>query len=406
MGYVTARAPFDTERLDALLEDAGIDVLVATSKHNVQYFMGGYRFFFFDTLEAIGVSRYLPVFVYHKGDPQNAAYIGNQLETQERELGRLWAPHVTTSTWGSVDAIAEAVDHILAIGGKRRRIGLEFAFIPHDAAEELKKRLPGCDLVDAHFALERLRAVKQPYEIAMLREASERVVASMLSTFAAAAPGQTKQDLVQRLRTEEASRGLGFEYCLITSGTNLNRSPSPRRLEPGDIISLDSGANFHGYVGDLCRMGILGEPDSELQDILAEVEEVQDHARRPVRPGTRGGEIYAAAEAVIRTCNHAPYTEFIAHGMGLIAHEAPRLTSYGPVPYEGYDQDRPLESGMVISIETTIKHPSRGFIKLEDTVLVTGTGCEGLGNSGRGWNRAEQSSGRSVAKELPPAVPV
>ena len=41
-------APFDTARLDALLEDEGIDVLVATSKHNVQYLLGGYRFFFFD----------------------------------------------------------------------------------------------------------------------------------------------------------------------------------------------------------------------------------------------------------------------------------------------------------------------------------------------------------------------
>ena len=52
-------APFDTARLDALLEDEGIDVLVATSKHNVQYLLGGYRFFFFDYMDAIGVSRYL-----------------------------------------------------------------------------------------------------------------------------------------------------------------------------------------------------------------------------------------------------------------------------------------------------------------------------------------------------------
>ena len=48
-------APFDTARLDALLEDRGIDVLVASSKHNVQYLLGGYRFFFFDYMDAIGV---------------------------------------------------------------------------------------------------------------------------------------------------------------------------------------------------------------------------------------------------------------------------------------------------------------------------------------------------------------
>src|SRR5260370_30183472 len=64
-------APFDTAQLDTLLEDEGIDVLVATSKHNVQYLLGGYRFFFFDYMDAIGVSRYLPVVIYQKGRPDN-----------------------------------------------------------------------------------------------------------------------------------------------------------------------------------------------------------------------------------------------------------------------------------------------------------------------------------------------
>jgi Xaa-Pro aminopeptidase len=80
--------------------------------------------------------------------------------------------------------------------------------------------------------------------------------------------------------------------------------------------------------------------------------------------------------------------EFLAHGMGLVSHEGPRLTSTGPVPYHGYDEDRPLESGMVISIETAIKHPARGYIKLEDTVAVTASGSQGFGDQFRGWNRA------------------
>jgi Xaa-Pro aminopeptidase len=73
--------------------------------------------------------------------------------------------------------------------------------------------------------------------------------------------------------------------------------------------------------------------------------------------------------------------------MGLVSHEAPRLTGSGPVPYDGYDADFPLQSGMVISVETTMPHPRRGFIKLEDTVAVTEVGCEILGEGARGWNR-------------------
>ena len=72
--------------------------------------------------------------------------------------------------------------------------------------------------------------------------------------------------------------------------------------------------------------------------------------------------------------------------MGLVSHEAPRLTAKGPIPYDDPDARRPLEPGMIVSIETTMKHPRRGFIKLEDTVAVTATGHEIFGEGARGWN--------------------
>ena len=65
--------PFDTGRLDRLMEDAGIDLLLATSKHNVQYLLGGHRSIFFDYMDATGVTRYLPILAYPKGAPDKAA---------------------------------------------------------------------------------------------------------------------------------------------------------------------------------------------------------------------------------------------------------------------------------------------------------------------------------------------
>ena len=197
----------------------------------------------------------------------------------------------------------------------------------------------------------------------------------------------TKHELVEALRREEVNRGLTFEYCLITAGTSLNRAPSGQILREGDVLSLNSGGNFNGYIGDLCRMAIFGEPDAELEELLGEVDAIQQAARRPIRHGARGGDIYAAAEELTRASPHGNSLEFVAHGMGLISHEAPRLTNSGPVPYPAYDADLPLQRGMVLSIETTILHPRRGFIKLEDTVAVTESGCEGFGDRGRGWNR-------------------
>ena len=94
---------------------------------------------------------------------------------------------------------------------------------------------------------------------------------------------------------------------------------------------------------------------------------------------------------MLRKSKHQNATSFVAHGMGLISHEAPRLSSRAPVTYPGDDGDKPLQAGMVISIETSLHHATRGFIKLEDTVAVTESGWEAFGDKGRGWNRGGTS---------------
>jgi Xaa-Pro aminopeptidase len=385
---ITARAPFDTKKLDRLMLEAGLDALVVTSRHNVQYLLGGYRFFFFEAMEAIGVSRYLPVYVYQRERPENALYVGNRMEGFEKELGRIPAPAVKAAAWGSTDAIGLAVDHIKALGAGVKRVGFEPSFLPSDAKDVLNREFGGASLADAQFVLERLRAVKTAAELDLVREASERVVDAMTATFDICAPEMSKHEIVDRLRREEHDRDLVFEYCLIAAGKSHNRAPSDQRLKQGDVISLDSGGNYKGYIGDLSRMGVVGEPDAELHDLLHEIEEIQQVARAAISPGARGGDIIAAGEEAVRRAPHGNVLDYTAHGIGLVSHEAPRLTGHGPVPYAPYDADRPLQPGMVISIETAMLHPSRGYIKLEDTLIVTDDGWEAAGDIARGWNIA------------------
>jgi len=380
--------PFDHARLDRLMDEAGIDVVLATSKHNVQYLLGGHRANFFDYMDASGVTRYLPVFVYPKGQPEKAAYIGHRLESFQHQVKPLWAPETQTNTAGSVDAMQKAVDYIRKTGIKTKRIATEFGFLPYDASKVLRAGFPDADWVDALFVLERQRVKKSAAELKMLKVASDAVLESMKATIAATAPGTTKADVVETLRREETNRGLTFEYCLITCGTSMNRAPSDQKWEKGEILSIDSGGNYHGYIGDICRMAIQGEPDAELNDLLAEIEEIQRAGFKAVRAGAMGRELYAAAEPLVKKSKHHNNLEFLAHGMGLVSHEAPRLTDHGPVPYPADDANIPLEVGEVISVETTLKHQGRGFIKLEDTVVVTETGHEIYGEGARGWNRA------------------
>ena len=379
--------PFDQAKLDRLMDAAGIDVLLATSKHNVQYLLGGYRYIFFHAMEAIGHSRYLPVVVYAKGAPDKAAYVGNRMEGHEQQVHPFWTPSVHATCWGTVDAARETAAHLKKIDMAGARIGIEPGFLPYDAFQTLQKELGAPVLVDATDALERLREIKTQDELRQLRKASELITDSMLATFAACREGAGKAEIVETLRREETDRGLMFEYALLTLGASHNRAVSDQTWAKGEVMSLDSGGNFHGYIGDLCRMAVLGEPDAELEDLLAEIEAVQQAAFSKIRAGAMGGDMIAHAESVLKASPSAAFTDFFAHGMGLISHEAPFLMTNHPVAYEGVDADRAMESGMVISVETTMLHPKRGFIKLEDTVAVTGDGHELMGARGRGWNR-------------------
>jgi Xaa-Pro aminopeptidase len=379
--------PFDAARLDRLMEQAGMDVLIATSKHNVQYLLGGHRAFFFDYMDAMGLSRYLPVMVYAKGAPDKAAYFGHRLESFQHENQPFWTPVQQCNNSGSIDAMERAVEYIRKSGIKTGGIGVELSFLPADAGKVLQDAFPASPIKDVLFVLERMRSIKTADELKKLKIASEAVIASMQAVIAKHRPGATKAELTEALRREETNRGLTFEYCLITAGTSLNRAPSDQVWGEGDILSLDSGGNYHGYIGDLCRMAIHGEPDAELEDMLADIEEVQRASMMPIEAGAMGSEIYAAAEARLAKSKYHNNMHFLGHGMGLVSHEAPRLTSTGPVPYDDYDAHRPLEAGMVISVETTMAHPKRGFIKLEDTAVVTPTGCDIYGEGARGWNR-------------------
>jgi Xaa-Pro aminopeptidase len=385
--YLGLRVPFDVDRLDRLMDEAGLDVLVVTSKHNVQYLLGGHRAFFFDYMDAMGVSRYLPVFVYVKGALDKAAYFGHRLEGFQREVKPFWVATAQTASSGSVDAMQGAIDHIRRLGLRPRRIGVEMAFVPLDAGMALRSAFPDVEIADALVVLERQRARKSADELEKLRIASDSVIDSMLAVVANHGPGTTKLQLAEALRREETDRGLTFEYCLIAAGASHNRAPSGQKWEEGDVLSLDSGGNYHGYIGDVARMAILGEPDAELGELLDEIEEVQQTAFKSIKASAPGGDIYAAAEPLVRRSRQHNHLHFLAHGMGLVSHEAPRLTNRGPVPYSDDDAHRPLEAGMVISVETTLLHPRRGFIKLEDTAVVTDAGYEVYGDRARGWLR-------------------
>jgi len=210
--------PFDAKKLDRLLDQTGIDLVLAVTKHNVQYLLGGYRYFFFEHADAIGTGRYLPVVGYFRGRPELAFYVGAGNEAWGLEVFPIWTPNTLTRSWTSVDSAMAAAELIRKAGVTAGRIALELSFFPADAIDTLRRELPNTEFVEALPILEELRAVKTKQELEYLKTGAAAVADSMLATFQNAKPGITEVDLVEQLRLEQSHRGLTFDYALITSG--------------------------------------------------------------------------------------------------------------------------------------------------------------------------------------------
>jgi Xaa-Pro aminopeptidase len=378
--------PFDTQKLDRLLNEAGVDLLLAVTKHNVQYLLGGYRYFFFAHADAIGTGRYLPIVGYFQGRPECAFYIGAGNEAWGLEVFPVWTPNLVTRSWTSVDSAAAAAELIRKAGFTSGHVALERSFFPADAMDALRNELPAVTFSEALPILEELRAVKTKQELDYLKTGAAAIVDSMLATFQSVKPGITEMELVERLRVEQTHRGLEFDYALITTGVNYGRAPSNRRWNPGEVLSLDTAGYCHGYLADMARMAVMGQATPLMRELFNEIKFVQDQTRVSIAPGRTGREVFEAGARATEQCKFGKSFGFVAHGMGLIAHEAPRLRRNDEIGYDGAYAERPLEAGMVLSIETGIKHPETGFIKLEDTLAVTDTGWEAYGDWGRDLN--------------------
>src|SRR5258705_11681033 len=105
-------------------------------------------------MDAMGFSRYLPIFVYVKGATDKAAYFGHRLEGYQKEVRPFWVATAQTASSGSVDAMQKAIDHIRRLDLRPRRIGVEMAFLPLDAGMALRSAYPDSEIADALIVLE------------------------------------------------------------------------------------------------------------------------------------------------------------------------------------------------------------------------------------------------------------
>jgi Xaa-Pro aminopeptidase len=273
-----------------------------------------------------------------------------------------------------------------------RRCGVKsIAFESHDVsvnlAQDMQEALAGlhgrliAELVPVSGVVEPLRMVKDEGEIELIARAARITDAALVAALPVIVSGMTEVQAaweIERRMREMGADGVAFEL-IVASGPNSalpHARPSQRQLQEREPIVIDIGARVSGYCSDMTRTICLGKPPSEFRTVYDTVLKAQEAALAVIRAGgPTDKECDAAARGVIEQAGYGKrFGHSLGHGVGLQVHESPRLSPLVTEP-------KPLEAGVVTSVEPGIYLPGWGGVRIEDLVVVTDTGVRNLCSS-------------------------
>ncbi|WP_046180412.1 M24 family metallopeptidase [Domibacillus tundrae] len=258
-----------------------------------------------------------------------------------------------------------------------RTLGFEKEYISYQEFELLQKHFNGT-LEPVAGLVENLRLIKTESEIKILKEACDIADAAFKHILDFLKPGAKEIDVSNELEFFMRKCGAASSsFDIIVASGARSALPhgvaSEKEIESGDFVTLDFGAYYKGYASDITRTVAVGEPTDQLKEIYAVVLEAQMAAVDQIKPGMTGKEADAVTRDIISSRGYGDaFGHSTGHGLGLEVHESPRLSVMN---------DKPLQSGMVVTVEPGIYLPGIGGVRIEDDIILTDGGNELLTHS-------------------------
>jgi Xaa-Pro aminopeptidase len=266
--------------------------------------------------------------------------------------------------------------------------------LTHGMFLDLQRTLEGSPFasrfVSSEGLVSALRGRKSPSEVELIRAAIKTTEELYSQVGQGLGLGQQELDIAERLTSMRKSLGLGTawaeEYCpIVNAGPDSpvgHAAPGRYETRPGHLLHMDFGVKQDGFCSDLQRMWYI--PDEDEAGIPDDVRRAWDACWGAIdagaallKPGVRGWEVDEAARSYLIAAGYPEYQHALGHGLGRVAHDGatllgPRWDRYGNTPYGV------VEAGNVFTLELGTVVPGRGYIGLEEDVLVTEDGIEWL----------------------------
>lgn len=272
-----------------------------------------------------------------------------------------------------LDAVKEQLERL-----KIKRLGFEQDFVTFSLFKQFEDKFSSTELLPLSQVVEKLRLIKDKEEIKLVKKAAEIADNAFSYLLTIIKPGMKEIDVAIAL--EYKMRELGADRAsfdtIVASGYRSalpHGIASEKVIEDGDFVTIDFGAVYKGYVSDITRTLVMGEPNDKQKEIYSIVLEAQLNGVNNIKSGMTGIEADALTRDIIN--NHG-YGEYFGHGtghgIGIDVHEGPTLSPRGEVV---------LSPGMIVTVEPGIYIPDFGGVRIEDDVVITLNDCEIITNT-------------------------
>ncbi len=395
---------FNETRAKKILNQNGVDAVIATSKENVAYITGH------DNPTHHLMKNALICAVYSPGSKPAASAVIPTLEVETFLHDRSWIDDVylvglfsrSQNHGHPMDEIGEAGRRLIekarpvataldalrhaieSRGLEKARIALDESAVSFSDWAAIKDLFPQAEIVPGNALLWTIRMIKTPGEIARLRMASRITERAVAAALAELQPGTTEMALGAAYNAHVCRMGGLPSFAMFGAGAGAAQphlTSSGRRIEKDDLIRWDIGCTYGMYHSDTARAVVFGKPKDHQTRIWNLLAEGVEAAIGLLRPGAAPADLYRAAIKPLAESGLENHQRFhCGHGIGISIYDPPIITQMDasksvfrmPVAEGG------LEPGMVINIEVGYYQQGfQGFL-CEDTMVVTDGGCERL----------------------------
>lgn len=260
------------------------------------------------------------------------------------------------------------------------RLGFEQDFVTFSSYQRFSEKFSKVKLIPTTQIIEKLRMIKDDDEIKLIKRATAVADEAFSYILNFIKPNIKEKDI--SLALEYKMRELGAEGISFTSivasgyrSSLPHGAASDKIVKLGEFVTMDFGAIYNGYVSDMTRTVVVGQPSEKQKEIYNIVLEAQLFGVNNIKAGMTGKEADALTRDIINKYGYGEYFGHgTGHGIGLDVHEGPTVSSRS---------DTVLVPGMIVTIEPGIYIPDFGGVRIEDDVLITESGREVLTKSNK-----------------------